>query len=134
MSNFPLYDSLNIDRKNEDLTFKEKDEFIKIVKNLDKNGHDLIYALIRTYQLENCEDKSTFKLPYGGKYVKTEIKFDLNDIPNELKNILYNFILKHQNAILEEKDIVQKRDKEKKNIIKEEKIMNVKKKKSKLTF
>ena len=120
MSNFPLYDSLSVERNNEDLSFKQKDDFIKIVKSIDTKGHELIYALIRTYQLENCEDKSTFKLPYGGKYVKTDIKFDLNDIPNDLKNILYKFVLKHETAIMEEKAIEQKRQNE--NKIEEEKI------------
>ena len=109
MSNFPLYDSLIIEKCMEDLSFEQKDEFVKIVKNLDDNGHELIYALIRTYQLENSHDKSTFKLPYGGKYVKNDMKFDLNELPNELKNILYKFCLIHEKTIAEEKMIEKNR-------------------------
>ena len=95
MSNFPLYDDLLKKSTNDELTTKQKDEFMKIVKNIDSNGAELIYALIRTYQLENNEDKSTFKLPYGGKFVKDDMKFDFNELPNELKNILYQFVLIH---------------------------------------
>ena len=79
---------------------------MKIVKNIDSNGAELIYALIRTYQLENNEDKSTFKLPYGGKFVKDDMKFDFNELPNELKNILYQFVLIHLKTS-EEEGIIQ---------------------------
>ena len=109
MSNFPLYDNLITEKSSDDLTPKQKDEFVKITKNLDANGYELIYALIRTYQLENSEDKSTFKIPYGGKFVKNDIKFDLNDLPNELKNMLYKFVLIHEKTINEEKIIEKNR-------------------------
>ena len=106
MSNFPLYDDLLKKSTNDELTTKQKDEFMKIVKNIDSNGAELIYALIRTYQLENNEDKSTFKLPYGGKFVKDDMKFDFNELPNELKNILYQFVLIHLKTS-EEEGIIQ---------------------------
>lgn len=106
MSNFPLYDNLLKKISNDDLATKQKDEFMKIVKTIDVNGSELIYALIRTYQLENNEDKSTFKLPYGGKFVKDDMKFDLNELPNELRHILYQFVLIHQKTS-EEEDIIQ---------------------------
>jgi len=111
MSNFPLYDDLLKKVREDELTIKEKDEFMKIIKNIDDNGAELIYALIRTYQLENCEDKSTFKLPFGGKFVKDDIKFDLNELPNELKHILYQFVLVHHKTSQEEDIIQEKRNK-----------------------
>jgi len=107
MSNFPLYDNLSTDIATIDLTTKEKDEFMKIVKTIDTDGYELIYALIRIYQLENSEDKSTFKLPYGGKFLKNDIKFDLNELPNTLKQILYKFVLSHKKK-LEEDEIIEK--------------------------
>ena len=57
MSNFPLYDNLfsEVDT-NEDLSIKEKDDFIKMIKDIDQVGCELIYVLIRVYQLENTED------------------------------------------------------------------------------
>jgi hypothetical protein len=61
------------------------------------------------FQLDNCEDKSTFKIPYGGKYVKTDLKFDLNELPNELKQILYKFTTMHYKTMEEEDKIKKKR-------------------------
>jgi hypothetical protein len=109
MSNFPLYDSLSSDVSKFDLTTKQKDEFMKLVKNIDNEGTERIYVLIRMFQLENAEDKSTFKIPYGGKFIKTDLKFDLNDFPNELKNILYKFIKIHSSTMEEEIKIKKNR-------------------------
>jgi len=109
MSNFPLYDSLSADVSNLDLTTKQKDEFMKLVKNIDLEGSERIYVLIRMFQLENSEDKSTFKIPYGGKYIKTDLKFDLNELPNQLKNILYKFIKIHSSTMEEELKIKKNR-------------------------
>jgi hypothetical protein len=108
MSNFPLYDNLSSDIiTNTDLSSKEKDDFMKIIKNVDSDAFELIYALIRTYQLENCDDKSTFKLPFGGKFVKNDIKFHLDDLPNNLKQIIYKFLLIHKKKI-EEEELIEK--------------------------
>jgi hypothetical protein len=94
MSNFPLYDNIiNEIKTEEDLTTKQKDEFIKLVANVDENASELIYALIRVYQLENSENKNTFTLPFNGTFINDTIKFDLNELPNKLKQILYKFIV-----------------------------------------
>ena len=110
MSNFPLYETLCADICNIDLTTKQKDEFMKLVKNIDTDGSERIYVLIRIFQLENSEDKSTFKIPYGGKYVKNDLKFDFNDLPNELKQILYKFIKIHCKTMEEETKIKKIRE------------------------
>ena len=82
MSNLPIYEILFKETSNEDLSTKEKDEFMKIIKNIDQKGFEIAYALIRIFQLENNEDKSTFKIPYGGKFVKDDLNFNLNDLPS----------------------------------------------------
>ena len=102
MSNLPIYEILLKETINEDLSTKEKDEFIKLVKNVDQNGFDILYSLIRIFQLENNEDKSTFKIPYGGKFVKNDLNFNLNDLPCKLKQILYKFLLLHIKAMKKE--------------------------------
>lgn len=103
MSNFPLYDNLYTETDIvDDLSETEKTELLKLIKNIDSLGTEYIYVLIRIYQLENSEDKSTFKLPYGGKYLKNDIKFDLNELPNRLKQMLYKFVKKHVNIKNEE--------------------------------
>ena len=98
MSNFPLYDNLFAETDMvDDLTENEKTELIKLIKSIDNVGAEYIYVLIRIYQLENSDDKSTFKLPYGGKYIKNDVKFDLNELPNKLKQMLFKFVKKHIN-------------------------------------
>ena len=110
MSNFPLYDSLVSDTNNIDLSTTEKDELMKTIKNIDEEGAERIYVLIRMFQLENNEDKSTFKIPYGGKYVKNDLKFDLNDLPNQLKQVIYKFVLMHYKTMEEEKKLKKNRE------------------------
>jgi hypothetical protein len=38
MSNLPIYEILFKETSNEDLSTKEKDEFMKIIKNVDQKG------------------------------------------------------------------------------------------------
>ena len=108
MSNLPLYEILFKETLNEDLTNKQKDEFMRLIKNIDQNGFEIVYALIRIFQLENNDDKSTFKLPYGGKFDKNDMKFDFNELPNELKHILFKFIQIHSKTMKEESNFLRK--------------------------
>ena len=110
MSNFPLFDTLSSQTENKDLTTGQKDELMKMIKTIDEEGSERIYVLIRMFQLENSEDKSTFKIPYGGKYVKTDLKFDLNDLPYQLKQIIYKFVVMHNKTMDEENKIKKNRE------------------------
>jgi uncharacterized protein (UPF0371 family) len=105
MSSFPLYETLNVNISHVDLTTNQKEDFIDMIKKFDIDGMEKIYALIRMHQFENSNDKSTFKLPYNGKYVKNDVKFDLDGLPNDLKQILYKFSIIHTNFIKENKNI-----------------------------
>lgn len=105
MSKFPLYDSLNTNIKNKDLTVIQKKDFIKKIDILDKNGHELIYALIRIYQMENDEDNTSFILPYNGIYINKDMKFYIENLPNKLNHILYKFIKVHLKKMKEEGNI-----------------------------
>ena len=102
MSNFPLYDNLVSNLDSEEFTIKEQDKFMKLIKNFDNDGNEKIYCLIRIYQFENSDDKSTFKLPYNGKFIKNDISFDFNDLPLQLKKILYKFAKIHTKKLKEE--------------------------------
>ena len=101
MSNFPLYDTLNCDIPSIDLTNKEKETFLKQVKLLDVDGIERLYVIIRIHQLENSEDKSSYIIPYKGKFVKTDIKFNLDDLPIDLKHMLSKFLKIHCKMMLE---------------------------------
>jgi hypothetical protein len=106
MSSFPIYDTLSENASQKDLNAKQKDEFMDKIKTLDQQGYELVYALIRAFQMENNDDKTTFKLPYKGKIIKTEtgeprLDFDLEKLPNKLKQILYKFVNIHIKSMLE---------------------------------
>jgi hypothetical protein len=103
MSNFPFYDSMNKDIKNKDLTIKQKDEFINKINKIDETGTELVYALIRVFEMEHEENSGSFKLPYSGKYVeKNDIQFDFDQFPIKLKQILYKFVTIHSNKMEED--------------------------------
>lgn len=105
MSKFPLYDSLIKDIKQTDLTSQQKKSFLKKILKIDSNGQDLIYALIRMYQIENGEENIGFILPYNGNYVENDIHFDLDKFPIDLKQILFKFLGVHIKKMKEEKTI-----------------------------
>lgn len=95
MSNFPLYTSLIKDISENDLTTVQKRNFIKKIDEIDKNGQELIYALIKCYQLENNDKNTSFTLPYNGLFNENNVIFDLDNLPKKLKQLLYKFINIH---------------------------------------
>lgn len=105
MSKFPLYDSLIKDLPKKDLTMTQKRVFIKRIAKIDKNGHDLVYALIRMYQVENNEKNTSFTLPYNGTFIDNDINFDLDNLPVDLKQILFKFTGVHIGKMKEERSI-----------------------------
>lgn len=105
MSKFPLYDSLSKDISHADLTAAQKRSFIKRISTIDENGHDLVYALIRMYQVENNEKNTSFTLPYNGTFVDSDIHFDLDKFPPTLKQILFKFLAVHIDKMKEERRI-----------------------------
>jgi len=105
MNNFPLYNNLIKNIPNKDLSVKQKEEFIKKVKNIDSKGRDLIFALIQFYRIENNkkEDIKTI-IPYKGvsevsKENTDNLTWSLGDFPIKLRNILYKFIIMHMQTM-----------------------------------
>jgi hypothetical protein len=97
MSNFPLYDQLCKEIPNKDLTIKQKRKFIEEIQNFDENGYELMYALIRVYQLLNEKNIKDFEIPYEAM-VENENKtvtYNLEKLPKKLKQILFKFIEIH---------------------------------------
>ena len=92
MSTFPLYENLKNDNNNVTI---DKPDFIKKFKLLDIPSHSLIYALIKSYQIDNKINILSSSLPFDGKKLKSKgrIKFNLNNLPPELQIILYKFVL-----------------------------------------
>jgi len=108
MTNFPLYDDLKRQIPSKDLTIKEKERFIKDVKNIDYKGRELIFVLIQTYKLDNELIQEEF--PYNclieendsNKNTK-DISWSLNDFPIKLRHILYKFVIVHFQSKKEDK-------------------------------
>jgi hypothetical protein len=90
MSNFPLYDNMMKGIKNKDLTAKQKSDLIKKINNIDENGVKLLYALIKSFSIN--DGLKTPNLPYNGERCESSsISFDLEKFPNKLKQMLYKF-------------------------------------------
>ena len=90
---FHLYDTVNKDIPKKDLSVENKEHFIKVVKELDQEQINIIFILIKKYQLE--EDKTDDDLPYGGILENNNIKFIFTNFPIKLRHIIYNFIKLH---------------------------------------
>ena len=105
MSKFPLYNDLLNQVPNRDLTVVQKKSFLKKIQQIDQNGYELLYALIRTYDNENKTSSTGFTIPYGGVYKNNDIQFNLHNFPKELRHILYKFVNKHLSRMKEEKKL-----------------------------
>jgi hypothetical protein len=104
MSSFPLYASLNKDLLKRDLTIVQKRNFMNNIDKLDANGHELMFALIKAHYLEN-ESNAQFDIPYSGKISGDKIEYDLEQIPIQLKHILYKFLFLHLQRMEEDKKL-----------------------------
>ena len=102
---FPLYDNLIKDLDKEEMSQKEQDKFMKLIKTFDTHGYEIIYILIICYQLETNETANTIILPYSGKFINNDITFDFNEFPQNLKKILYKFVKIHTKKMKEENAI-----------------------------
>jgi hypothetical protein len=104
MSNFPLYTSISTGIPSKDLTVTQKKDFVKKVDAMQVDGHELIYALIKTYYIDSEQD-SPFTIPYGGKFVRNDMTFNLDDVPIKLRQILYKFAKIHSKKMKEDKSL-----------------------------
>jgi hypothetical protein len=103
MSDFPLYTSIKANLPNKDLTQAEKNDFIKKIKDLDQDAHELVYALIKSYHLDT--EKDSLSIPYKGQIGKDKIDFNLLDFPPQLRQLLYKFVKIHRKKLREDKEI-----------------------------
>lgn len=75
-----------------DLTDTEKQTLVHAISSIDKNGAELIYAIIRSYENDNGADNT---IPYNGRIQKSGIRFELESMDIHLKRILLEFVKKH---------------------------------------
>jgi len=112
---FPLYTSLEKNTKTRDLSISAKKKLLDNIAHIDTEGMELIYALIKAYERQqyNTDDNSSFNplsIPYSGNLQNSSITFDLDKLPNPLKNIINTFVLKHIETMKEEIELKKTRD------------------------
>ena len=88
---FPLYDHLVKKSHAHPLSDRDKLEFVDTLRTLDANTHELVYAIIRTHQVQT-EPTTFYQLPYKSKQQKNGIKFDFDQFPPLLQRILIEFV------------------------------------------
>ena len=103
MNKFPLYTTLYKDTTTKDLKVSEKKNFIKCLSQVEDDASELIYVLIKIYYMEENPDGENTWTPYGSKFVKNNIEFDINLLPNRLKQIINKFLTFHLQKIQEDR-------------------------------
>ena len=95
--NLPIYDNiLNELESNHETTIddKTKEHIINCITKYT-DTHELLFAIIRCYQLNNSNNITNF--PFYCKYLKTKkgYKFDIDNIPNKLLMMILEFYKLH---------------------------------------
>lgn len=67
------------------------DKLLEMFNKIDKKHHYNIYKLIREHNLLNKKVNDIYDFPYNSKEDDSNIRLNLIDIPNDLKNILYKY-------------------------------------------
>jgi hypothetical protein len=72
-----------------DLTDIEKQALVSAITNINKNGSELIYSIIRSYENDVGSDNT---IPFNGRIQKSGIRFEIDTFDIKLKHILQKFI------------------------------------------
>lgn len=100
MNNLDLYKSLILNISKKDLTAVQKKELIDKISICDKEGHNLIYSLIKThFNQNNLNPENNLVIPYDGNKKNDGFEFNLLNLPNELRQILLKFVILHTRKI-----------------------------------
>jgi len=104
---FPLYDNLNLtDLPTHEMTSAEKDNLVELIESLDEDGKERVFVLIKKFYSLQQPDNN-IRIPYNGKQVKKDVKFDLSEMPNKLRHMLNKFVEMHHKTMLEEKERIK---------------------------
>lgn len=94
---FPLYENLLSRTTFGDPIDQSEIQFFMDQVKEDTGIHELVYAIIRCYQLHEGS-LETYILPYGGRKLKKGIKFDFDKFPEKLQHLLLTFITLHRES------------------------------------
>ena len=92
MTDFPLYKTLMVNVNDKDLTVLQKKDFMDKIGKIELPERELVCALINSYFLEH--EKKQELIPYNGSITKDYVEFNLLQLPNKLRQLLYKFLLK----------------------------------------
>tara|TARA_A100001015_G_scaffold307247_1_gene402826 strand:- start:95 stop:427 length:333 start_codon:yes stop_codon:yes gene_type:complete len=99
---FPLFETCYkmTENSNTVLEYNERLILSNKIKELDKQAHEYIYAIIRTYQLEHDKD-NFYNMPYSMRKNKNGVKFEMSKIPSRLVLIIHFFVDLHLKSLKE---------------------------------
>ena len=104
--NFPLFDILFKNSKQNDLTKSKKMELLSTISLLDTKGIEFFFLIIKIY---SSDTTSFLDVPYKGEQIEnktnnkvSDYKFNLEEFPFHLKQILYAFVKLHLKSMREE--------------------------------
>jgi hypothetical protein len=98
-----LYTNLVKDTTTTNLSPNEKDEFLKKVKIIDEKGSEIMYIIIKMFEIENNIKQIESKVS------DKELKFDFDKFPEKLQVILDKFLTIHIKNMEEERAILNER-------------------------
>jgi len=108
MNSIPLYGNLFSESIDKDLSPSQKASFMKKIIQIDIDGRNLIYMLIRVFRQEN-DMTPLSSVPYNGDLIEGGLTFDLDELPFKLKRMLYGFLAIHLNKMDEEAKMSKQR-------------------------
>ena len=100
--NLPIYDNIQsiLTKQEEEIPITDEIKST-LINNINEYTctHELLFAIIRYYQLSNSNNIST--LPFYCKYLKTKkgYKFDIANLPDKLIRIMVEFYNLHIKSI-----------------------------------
>jgi len=103
-TSFPLFNNLlqETTQIEQSLTYDEQIELCNQMKELDDEGCEIIFALIKFYYII-IDHGFVDNLPYKPKVNKSGYKYELNHLPNQLIHMIQRFVNLHRTKIELEK-------------------------------
>lgn len=105
-SNFPLFEIIMQEIKStvlNEYSFEEQEKLAEKIKLLDQQGHEIVLAIIRNYQLQ-IDHFEFHEVPYEAKTVKSGYRFFVNKLPTQLLYMINHFVNLHIEKQHEEKE------------------------------
>ena len=93
MNEFALYNTLSQNIPTKDLNPTQKTKLVNVIKDLDENATELVYALIKYHHLNDTKPSDIYNHKKTNvRAAKVDISWNLSDLPIKLRNILYKFV------------------------------------------